>query len=175
MEEQNPANPTKLLMLILAIFVVGVAIFVATNKRNSNTTNKNQEGEIVVNENNEQTLTGQGTITGKICWPSEGVPAGQVMAKELASGEITSINTTQNQSEYSMDLEVGRYVVKFANGTDENALSAYYTPCAESGSAADVCEDPESHVLTIVDVEVGATTTEVDLCDSYYGEDEPKF
>jgi hypothetical protein len=52
-----------------------------------------------------------GTITGKLSYPSEFIPPLRVVAFSLTDGTAYFIDTAQNQMEYSMDVPAGTYNV----------------------------------------------------------------
>lgn len=52
-----------------------------------------------------------GTITGKLSYPSEFIPPMRVVAFSLTDGKAYFLETAKNQSEYSFDVPVGTYYV----------------------------------------------------------------
>ncbi len=105
-----------------------------------------------------------GKVEGKICYPSEGIPAGKVVAKNISTNELTSFDYAANTSALSVSLPAGTYYLRYEpNG---QGLIGYYTNC--TGSEAS-CQDKQTKRASIpVVVETGKTATGVSLCDYYY-------
>ena len=119
----------------------------------------------------------KGTVSGKLCYPSDSLPSGEIVAKNIASAELTTQNYPGSfsgaGSTYTMELSPGEYNLRYqahASGNNPTLFSSgYHTEC--DGSAP--C-DEKSHALIPVKVVRGEATENIDLCDFYY-EIEPGF
>ena len=102
-----------------------------------------------------------GSISGKLAYPSEGIPPLRVVAFNLQTGLFYFVDTVTNQSTYVIDgLPTGVYhVVAYAGGS----LSGGYTqavPCGLSASCTD-------HSLIDITVNPGQQVVGVDPGDWY--------
>lgn len=125
-------------------------------------------------QNNET----EGTVTGRVCFPSEGIPAGNILAKDVSSGETFKQeylgSEVAGKTDYSFKLKPGIYVFAYDPGRHGQNMG-YYTSCAESGHANE-CSTKESHSLTEITVVSGESINDIDLCDYYYKpEHKPDF
>lgn len=123
----------------------------------------------------EKTVSDKGIVEGKICYPSEGIPAGTILAKNIKTGEITRQNfegvPPSKKDIYSISLDPGTYVFAYDIGSI-NYLG-FYSTCAIQLTE---CKTTESHQLIEVNVVAGKTISNVDLCDYYYQPDQkPNF
>lgn len=57
------------------------------------------------------TAPGNGTITGKLSYPSEFIPPLRVVAFSLTDGKAYFVDTAENQPEYSIGVPAGTYYV----------------------------------------------------------------
>lgn len=106
-----------------------------------------------------------GTVTGKVCYPSEGIPAGVIRAKNVDTGEITSLDHPIDVPSFSFDLEEGVYKLRFEPGGN-STFPGYHTGCSGVEQA---CQDNTKQRSSIpVTVRSEKTTSEVKLCDFYY-------
>lgn len=110
-------------------------------------------------------------ISGSIAYPSEEVPAMQVVARARADGALTIVRTIRGQRRYDMPLSAGTYVVfavPIAADGDPNIRGAYttYSICAR-----DVAKRNAGQCATgaLVDVTVGpaGAVRNVDIDDWY--------
>jgi len=110
-----------------------------------------------------------GSISGKLSYPSDFIPALRIVAFEVINDSMTgtwySLDTELNQFTYQIDnlLEGKYYVVAYIRDADDNALRAGYTqyvPCGLSVSCTD-------HSLIAVEVMAGSVTEGVDPGDWY--------
>ena len=118
----------------------------------------------------------KGTVTGNLCYPSEGIPPGTIIAKNVSTGETFSqkYNGTavDPSSKFSFSLSQGTYHFKFELG---NGLSGYYNKCAKTMDSVD-CNPPENHDHLNVIVNSNKTTAGISICDFYYSSDlQPKL
>lgn len=118
-----------------------------------------------------------GTVTGKLCYPSDFQPAGEVRAKNLSTEEVYIEKVSRKAGVYSFNLKPGRYILKFmATETWASKAPGYYSTCSKYLDTMD-CKDWESWEPLPVEVIVSQTTEGIDLCDFYYviPEKEPEF
>ena len=103
-----------------------------------------------------------GTITGKLSYPSEGVPAMRVVAFDVSSGKTLHLDTAGNQSTYTFDLPVGVYHI-VAYPISSGTFGGGYTKAVPCGLTVE-CSD---HTLVEVTVTAGTTTPNIDPGDFY--------
>lgn len=103
-----------------------------------------------------------GTVTGILCYPSEGIPAGTIVAKRLEDKAEFTQENPPNNGQFELDLPVGTYHVKYVVSKN---LVGYYTACS-GGDAA--CNDPARRSSLPVVVNADEQTTNVKICDYYY-------
>lgn len=120
-------------------------------------------------------------ITGKLCYPSEFLPPGEIVAKNLSSKELTSQEypgtDSGGASTYTLSLSPGSYAIRYQAQADlskpEEFTSGYYTQCAID---PENCLTDDSHAIIPVVATESATISDIDLCDFYYtSENEPTF
>ncbi len=105
-----------------------------------------------------------GTVTGKVCYPSEPpLPPMNVYFRETSTGEETLYEHTSGAGDYAIELDPGQYVA-FAWRVDSE-LAGSYSQAVTCGLTTD-CSD---HSLITFAVSAGTTTEDVDLCDWYGG------
>lgn len=111
-------------------------------------------------------IRAEGKITGNLCYPSSGIPAGKIIAKNINTKEEFTQNYTGSSvsktSYYFIPVPAGTYHVKFGEG--------YYTNC--DGSYG--CDIDANHKNLDVLVNSGQTVTGVNPCDFYYNTPEQK-
>ena len=122
-----------------------------------------------------------GTITGKICYPSEFLPKGQLVAKDLADNKLYTKNFLGSEggakAEYNFDLPEGKYYLRYeAHASSEDPsyfTSGYHTSCTGSEPS---CSSSDKRVSFEVKVSGNQVIDNIDLCDFYYQEEnEPEF
>lgn len=110
-----------------------------------------------------------GTITGRLSYPSEFIPPMRVVAFSLTDGKAYFVETARNQPEYSLDVPTGTYyVVSYPHeGTpgrtgqvdsytlEGGSFAGGYTQMVPCGLAVG-CDD---HMLLPVTVTAGQTAT----------------
>lgn len=103
-----------------------------------------------------------GTIMGNLCYPSEFIPPLVLYAREINTFQTYTINTAENQTEYSIEVPApGTYIVFVWRDGSIGASYSQAVPCGLSVS----CTDHTPIQLPLV---AGAVVTDVDPCD-YYG------
>lgn len=166
------------LILVIGFFVftiVGYNIFFRKDKDKIIKTDEPTEGLVDVIVSEEKAYKGK--VSGKICYPSELVPEGDLLIKNTKTKEIlkehfdeTKVGQQQN---FLITLDEGVYV--FAYKPVTNDIYGFFTPCALTMEAND-CSTKESHQLTEIKVEKDKTTKGVTICDYYYStDDKPNF
>lgn len=104
-----------------------------------------------------------GTVTGRICYPAEGIPPMTLYLESTISGTATEVAIAQGQGTFSVDLPPDSYIVYAWRLGFE--IGGAYTPAVACGLTT-ACTD---HGLLPVAVAAGATVTGVDVCDWYGG------
>jgi hypothetical protein len=102
-----------------------------------------------------------GLITGMLSYPSERIPPLTLFAIRIDNQKDTyySIQTSADQSSYSIRVDPGVYLVLAYNGSLSGGYTRYVT-CGMGGS----CRD---HILHQVVVEAGDILNDIDLMDWY--------
>jgi hypothetical protein len=110
-----------------------------------------------------------GSISGEICYPSEGIPPLTVYFKDIVTLNVVDLETELNQSEYEVDdIPTGSYIAyAYVDGIDGDGGG--YTQAVECGLTTD-CED---HTLIEFEVLEDELTSGVDICD-WYGAEIPE-
>lgn len=145
--------------LDIAIETPGATPSIPTNTPEENTVPTEAPTTVVVTE--EPTPALAGTVTGKVCYPSEVIPAMDIYFRNVANGALTPLTVDENQSSYSIDLPAGTYEAFAYPQGGENGGS--YSQAVSCGLAVE-CVD---HSLVPFDVVTGQATANVDLCDWY--------
>lgn len=109
-----------------------------------------------------------GSISGKLGYPSEGIPPLRIVAFNILTGEYYWQNTILNQSYYSFEeMPVGNYyVLAYKISNPSQTFFAAYSEFVTCGLQAGC----PSHALIVVEVKPGMETTNVDPID-WYGPD----
>jgi hypothetical protein len=108
-----------------------------------------------------------GIISGRLCYPSEGIPPMTLYARNVDTQETFSQEVAANTTEYEMEIPVeGSYIV-FA--WTESGMGGSYSQFVPCGLSVD-CPD---HSLIPIPVRPGEKTTGVDVCDFYAPESVP--
>jgi len=119
------------------------------------------------------------TVSGKLCYPSEYLPQGNIVAKDIETKELFTQkypgSDNGGKSTFDMELPEGTYIFRYEAGVNENKpdefLAGYYTQCATITDRG--CLDTE-HQLIQVQVSNQSVAESISLCDFYYGA-EPDF
>lgn len=117
-----------------------------------------------------------GTVSGKLCYPSEILPAGTIEAKNTVTAEMTTQNypgsSAGGKSSYSFSLSPGTFYLRYKIS---DTLIGYHTETCKTGSETS-CTATNPRVLISVTVEDGKTISDYDLCDFYYSDStKPSF
>lgn len=110
-----------------------------------------------------------GTIMGKLCYPSEMIPAGQIEAKRVGDNMVFVQNYAGSQqgggNTYSFPLEPGTYNVRYA--PQGSSLYGYHTTVCLTGLET-TCGDTNPRQMVPATIVGGQTVVGFDLCDFYY-------
>src|SRR3989344_9196532 len=117
-----------------------------------------------------------GTVSGKICYPSEVIPKGKLEVKRLLDGYITYEDypgsTPGVKPVYSFKLGPGDYYIRY---NVDDKLFGYSTTVCPTGNEA-TCADTKQRVPRMAVVKDGQELKNYDLCDYYYKDSNaPKF
>lgn len=100
-----------------------------------------------------------GIVTGRICYPSEHIPAMLAYFKEIDSGRLDKFQIMANQASYQVNLPPGQYVAfAWATSYQVGGMYSKAVPCGLTTS----CTDRSPQTFT---VQSGQTTSGIDLCD----------
>ncbi|MBN1266517.1 MAG: hypothetical protein JXA25_13555 [Anaerolineales bacterium] len=102
-----------------------------------------------------------GTISGRVCYPSEFIPEMTAYFMETTTNVVTELPIAENQGLYSIELPTGTYVAYIWR--DEYNLGGSYSQAVPCGLHVG-CTD---HSLIPIPLVAGAIATDVDLCDWY--------
>ncbi|MBI2601071.1 hypothetical protein HYW42_03895 [Candidatus Daviesbacteria bacterium] len=133
-----------------------------------------KSGEVTPEFEVKQNQTG--TVTGKLCYPSEVLPEGKIEAKRLSDGKIFVQNykgslATKPQP-YAFELEEGDYYLRYF--VTENFIGYSSTVCPTGKE--ETCGDEKQRVLRKAEIKTGETLSNYDLCDYFYKDaNAPKF
>jgi hypothetical protein len=117
-----------------------------------------------------------GTIEGKLCFPSEFLPAGSIEAKNTINQAVVSQFFGGTESgegnAYSLAVPAGNYILRYKT---DGGLSGYHTDiCPTGGETTCAGENERQHIGVVITN--GKTVSDIDLCDFYYSaETEPIF
>jgi|GEM_PF-1398488 len=126
--------------------------------------------------------SGQGTIQGKLCYPSQFLPKGTIEAKNVATKTISTQDYPGSQngglSSYSFSLPTGTYILRYraqVNANSQDFYDGYHTKTCSTGTETS-CAATNARIHIELAVKSGEVVKGVDLCDFYYGEQsEPAF
>ena len=106
-----------------------------------------------------------GSLSGKLGYPSEGIPPLRIVAMNIATGEYYWQNTVANQTSYRFtELPVGNYrVLAYVIAQPSRTFYAAYSEFVTCGLSAGC----SSHALIAVEVKAGQETLNVDPIDWY--------
>lgn len=104
-----------------------------------------------------------GTVTGAVCYPSEGIPPMDLYFLNIGTQTVFSFPHTDGSTSYSVDLDPGTYVA-YAYPQAIN-IGGSYSQAVLCGLTVN-CTD---HSLVEFDVLAGQVTADIDICD-WYGE-----
>lgn len=118
------------------------------------------------------TPSSMGTVSGKLCYPSQFLPEGSIDAKDTVTKKVISEPFIGSQAggkaNFTLNLPEGTYIFRYlAKNTPNTTLSGFYTKTCPTGietscAQANVREHLEVKVLA------GKAVEGVNLCDFYY-------
>lgn len=136
----------------------------ATGEQGTPPANTPEEGAIptpTVNAAEEPASALTGTVAGKVCYPSELIPAMDAYFRNSNTGKLTALAIAENQFTYSLELPAGTYEA-FAY-LQSGEPGGTYSQAVLCGLTVE-CVD---HSLVAFEVKPGETTPNIDLCDWY--------
>jgi Tol biopolymer transport system component len=110
---------------------------------------------------------GQGTITGRICFPSERIPAMKAYFQNITNNQVVEMFIVENQSSYAVTLPAGEYIA--SAWLPDFSLGGLYSEFVLCGMGPE-CVD---HTPIRFQVESGQDTNGIDICDWYTHPDLP--
>ena len=119
----------------------------------------------------------RGSISGKLCFPSEVVPEGIIEAKRLSDGKVFILNHDSSlddelKDKYIFKLEQGNYYLRYKTAGNQFGYSTSVCPTGKEES----CGDTKQRVMVKATVEPNDEVSNYDLCDYYYqNSNAPKF
>jgi len=124
---------------------------------------------------NQDSFSDYGTITGKLCYPSEALPEGTVEAKEIKSNKVYTLDylgsNKGGKNTYQLSVLPGEYKLRYVTPNSEG----YHTDVCPTGMETSCKADNKREHIT-AKVEKGSSVTDIDLCDFYYGTNtKPEF
>lgn len=103
----------------------------------------------------------RGTVSGKICFPSEQVPAMTLYFQNVDNGETVRISSAAGMLSFNVPLMPGRYVAyAYPDGMELGGGYTNAVPCGLKASCSD-------HSLIIFEIHSGQDTPGVEVCDWY--------
>jgi len=110
-----------------------------------------------------------GSITGSLCFPSEGIPPLDIYLQNVATTKLTHMTTPANQMTYEFEnVSPGDYIA-FAYPQGQDHIGGGFTKAVPCGLSVD-CED---HSPIVLEVTEDSTLSGADICD-WYGADIPQ-
>lgn len=167
-----------IIVILLLIIVGGGAYQLGQGAMKENTSPINSSGssatpEISTNDTFSQPSPTSnpvlnGTVTGKLCYPSSFLPKGNIEAKNINNQQVYSqdYQGTENGGEtnYTIELPEGEYHLRYKVSTE---LNGYHTTVCLTGTETS-CADTEKRIIASAVVKPNQTTTQHDLCDFYH-------
>lgn len=110
--------------------------------------------------------TSAGTVNGRVCYPSEFIPAMTAYFQQTPSGALTELSIAEGQLNYSIELAPGTY--RAFTWTEKYQIASAYTGYTACGYG-NTCTD---HTLLSFDVVAGQELSGIDICDGPYPVDQ---
>jgi len=105
-----------------------------------------------------------GSVSGAICYPSEGIPPMTAYFQNVATSAIVTLPIAENQSSYSLELSPGTYTgYAWLPGFTYGGSYSQAVLCGLTVSCTD-------HQPVPFEVSAGAILVGIDICD-WYGQD----
>jgi len=171
----------KYLLLIFVLLIFSLLLFYQFKTRKTAQIEQKNIPSTVVNIETTSTKH-MGFVTGKLCYPSESIPKGTIVAKNTLTNVLYTKEYAGSSYEdpniYTFELSEGVYYLKYAAKPDPNSeiiINGYYTEQCSTGNEK-TCAQENKRTNKTVTVKYNETISGVDLCDFYYAQnDEPKF
>jgi hypothetical protein len=174
-------NPLIIVIIILLIIFLGVGGFLAYKMLGGKQTVATPVPQQTILDTNPTLTpgtptpapTGNGTISGTVCYPASGIPAGKIAVKDTVTNVTTSFDNATDSAAFSVAVPAGQYKLRYEPSTAV-PLFGYYTSCTGSEPS---CQDTSTKRSSIVvQVTPSQDSPNVKLCDYYYGQGlEPDF
>ncbi len=104
-------------------------------------------------------LPGAGTVTGRVCYPSEHIPSMVAYFVNTTSQHLNKLAISANQATYQVNLAPGQYVAfAWAASYQVGGMYSKAVPCGLAKTCTDRSPQPFA-------VQYGQTTSGIDLCD----------
>jgi hypothetical protein len=109
-----------------------------------------------------------GTVSGKVCYPSEVIPKGKLEVKRLLDGYIISEKYPGSikgvEPTYSFQMEPGDYYIRY---NVDDKIFGYSTTVCPTGNE-ETCGDTKKRIPVMAVIKDGQELKNYDLCDYYY-------
>lgn len=117
----------------------------------------------------------EGTVSGRLCYPSSFLPPGEIVAKDISSEKTYTENYAGSmaggKTTYTIGLPAGTYHLRYqahASTKDTSIFtSGYFDECAKTMHTNE-CTPDSGHIIIPVTIAAGEEVANVDLCDFYY-------
>ncbi|HNB52470.1 MAG TPA: hypothetical protein PK530_11025 [Anaerolineales bacterium] len=107
-----------------------------------------------------------GTVSGRVCYPSEFIPAMTAYFQQTSSGALTELAIAESQLTYTIELAPGTY--RAFSWTEKYQIASAYTGYVACGYGITCTE----HSLLTFEVIAGQELTNIDICDGPYPVDQ---
>jgi hypothetical protein len=113
-----------------------------------------------------------GTVSGKLCYPAETIPAGKIVAKEIFSGKLYSQDypgiANGGGIKYTFSLpKKGEYYLRFEPEGVSSSSYGYHTSVCSNGDES-TCSDTQKRSQVAAGLDKTGSVTDFNLCDYYY-------
>lgn len=174
----------NLLIVFLGISLVGTIVWIAVTSTQKSDTNQTPQitasaspTNTAVSTPQSEQMTVAGTVTGKLCYPSQFLPEGTIEAKNISTNESFTQKYVGSQkggaSTYTLDLEEGTYIFRYrAEVTPDTPYDGFHTKTCPTGIETTCAQANKREHIQVV-VKAGENVNGVDLCDFYYDTKNP--
>ncbi len=167
-----------MLGLAIIVLIVGAGYYYTNmqNPENSGEVSDRSDTDVIGEQpsgepTDIETNANTAKVRGTLCYPSEILPVGEIVFKNIATQEMTYQKVDGSSSNYEIMLEPGTYIARYQAYIDEETpdqfSSGYFTNCAMN-PVYEICSDPGSHEHIPIVATAGQTIENIDLCDFYY-------
>ena len=99
------------------------------------------EAQFDLGDQDKETSTSKGTVTGKLCYPSEVLPEGVIEAKRIEDGKVFILDHGGSEDErgtnYKIKLEEGDYYLRYKTKSNFLGYSTTVCPTGKEESCGD--------------------------------------